>query len=137
MLKNVFLILSNAILFSVNFTETEHGGGKRGGNATLQLIFCSILRVVIMLCISFQIANAHFSKHMLHLTKTIILCSIVCFLFEILLLRYTFLKILSFFSALLPVASLALTKRVGREREGQRGTDVHERLYNDGALSRR
>ena len=83
-MKNVFLIVCNAILFSVAFTEVEHAANS---DKIFQLLFCCIFRLVIMLCISFQISNAHFTKHMRNLQKPL-LCSVVCFFFEILLLRF-------------------------------------------------
>lgn len=116
MIKNVFLIVCNAILFSVAFTEVEHVADS---DKIFQLLFCCIFRLVIMLCISFQISNAHFTKHMRKLTKTIIVCSVVCFLFELLLLRFQLLKFLSFLSSFLPIASLLLCREGSKERKEQ------------------
>ncbi len=118
-MKHVFLIVCNAILFSVAFTEVEHAANS---DKILQLLFCCIFRIIIMLCISFQISNSHFTKHMLKLTKTIIVCSVVCFFFEILLLRFQLLKFLSFLAAFIPIASLLLCREGSKERKEQTGT---------------
>ena len=118
-MKNVFLIVCNAILFSVAFTEVEHATGS---DKIFQLVFCCIFRILIMLCISFQISNAHFTKHMLKLTKTIIVCSVVCFFFEILLLRFQLLKFISFLAAFTPIASLLLCREGSKEKNEQTET---------------
>ena len=121
MIKNVFLILCNSILFAVAFTEAEHA---KGIDKIFKYSFCCIFRIIIIFCISLRISNAHFKKHMLNLTKIIIVCSVVCFFFEILFLRFQFLKFISFLSAFLPIASLLLCREGSKERNEQRQVEI-------------
>ena len=108
-MKLFFLLVLNAILFAVHFTEAERSSKLKGNDTiTVQSFVLCILRLGTMTALSFKIANVYFAKSKLYWSKFLIVVSVICFLSELLILRFFFLKFLSFVCCIVQLSEVVL-----------------------------
>ena len=90
-MKLFFLLVLNAILFAVHFTEAERSSKSKGNDTiTVQCFVLSILRLGTMTALSFKVANIYFAKSKQYWSKFLIVVNVICFFSELLLLRFFF-----------------------------------------------